>query len=139
MPIRNCKISNIHRTPGLISIPVSITNPRNNKSIKLHGIIDTGASECFVPAQLSRLLEFDYKTVRESSISTGNGMTKAYKHLMNITVYHPDPPERELIVFNNVFINFMETVPIFLLGVNGFLSEFHLQVEYRNGIFSLMR
>jgi hypothetical protein len=139
MPIRNCRISSFTGVPGLISLPISITNPANKKSIKINGIIDTGASECFVPAKLSVLLGFDYLKVRPSNVSTGNGQCVSYKHNMNITIYHPEDPDKEIFrTLQNVVINFMPSVPVLLLGVNGFLSEFALQIDYKNGVYSLI-
>lgn len=33
-------------------LPVTITNPHTNKKIKVFGLVDTGADECALPAQL---------------------------------------------------------------------------------------
>ena len=139
MPIRNCRISCFNGVSGLVSLPVGITNPANKKSIKINGIIDTGASECFVPARLSVLLGFDYSTVHSSPVSTGNGQGSSYKHRMNITIYDPEDPDKEMHTLRNVVVNFMPNAPVLLLGVAGFLSEFTLQIDYRNGTFSLTK
>jgi hypothetical protein len=140
MPIRDCKIQGLNGDPRCIALPIKITNPTNNRSFKTYGIIDTGATECYVPAGIATILGYDLTSGSIGHVHTGNGQTNSYKHRMTITIHHPENPENVIFhTLENIEIDCMPDLHVVLLGVSGFLTEFTLKVDFRNGTFSLMR
>jgi len=118
--------------PGDIGNPyliVSIINPQNNKTIRVAGLIDTGADECALPATYAPLLGHNLRSGTRTEIRTGNGITTAYSHTVRI--------EAGSFVSQNVLIDFMPNLCTPLLGVNSFLSNFILTIDYHKKVFSL--
>lgn len=140
MPIRNCGIKGVDKEDRTnIALPIRLSNPNNGKSVRLYGIIDTGASDCFVPARLGTLLGCKIKYTKGTETLTGKGTAKSYKHKMNIVVYHPDDPEKVIFeTLENIEVHLLDDLPEVLLGVNGFLSKFTLIVDYPKKQFSLI-
>jgi len=59
---------------------------------------------------------------------------------MSIDFYHPDDPENKVIhTLDNVLIDCMPNLHMVLLGVEGVLSNFILNINYPKGVFSLIR
>ena len=112
-------------------LPVTIRNPHAKLSIKVYGLIDTGADECAVPAEYAPLLGHNLQAGIRKTISTGNGTTTAYAHTLCF--------ETDSIKIDNVLIDFMPNLHVVLLGVKSFLSNFILTVNYKNSIFSLTK
>ncbi|MBN2522233.1 MAG: hypothetical protein JXB24_03115 [Bacteroidales bacterium] len=75
----------------------------------------------------------------EKIINTGNGKAKAYRHTVSIIVFHPQNPTKQIYELKDVLIDCMPNLPIVLLGVDGFLSNFKLSIDYPNKIFSLTK
>ena len=118
--------------PGDIArpwLPVVIRNPHTNLSVKVWGLIDTGADECAVPAEYAPLLGHNLQAGSRKTINTGNGQTAAYTHTLCF--------ETDSIKIDNVLIDFMPNLNVVLLGVKSFLSNFILTVNYNNLTFSL--
>lgn len=140
MPIRNCPIPTFNGDKSAIFLPLKILNPHTNRFIKTLGLIDTGASECAIPAQLAVMLGHDLTKGTPNQISTGNGDASAYRHTSSIIIYHPQNPDTQIIyTLDNVLIDCMPNLPIVLLGVNGFLSNFILNIDYPQKMFSLYK
>ncbi len=59
-------------------LPVTIINPTTHKSIKVFGLIDTGADECALPALYAARLGHNLESGEEKEINTGNGVTIAF-------------------------------------------------------------
>lgn len=110
-------------------LPLTIKNPHTNQSVNVYGLIDTGADECAIPAHYAAIIGHDLQAGDEKSISTGNGITKAYTHTLCL--------ETQGIKIENVLIDFMPNLNVVLLGVKSFLSNFVLTVDYRRSVFSL--
>lgn len=113
------------------ALPLTIINPHTNKKLKTYGIIDTGADECAFPADFALLIGHNLQKGRPKSVRTGNGETTAYAHTISIQVYD--------FMIKDVLIDFLPNLAIPLLGVNSFLSNFVLSVNYPNFTFSLKR
>lgn len=122
-----------------VSLPIRFINPHNGKSIKTNGLIDTGASDCAMPADLAKILGLNLKKSVSKEITTGNGIAIAYGHKTTIEIFHPEKTNEIIYKLENVVIDFMPCINIVLLGVNGFLSEFSLSIDYPNQTFSLIR
>lgn len=137
MPIRNCPFRKIDSfsIPRPI-LPIRIINPENKKSIRTWGIIDTGADDCAIPADIAEILGHDLDKGKSKPIETACGNSIAFSHTTTIEVFHPE--EKILVYkFENVLVDFMEGLPHVLLGTNNFLSNFILKIDYPNQIFSL--
>lgn len=110
-------------------LPVTITNPETGKSIKVFGLIDTGADECALPALYAARLGHNLQAGKEKEINTGNGMTLAYSHTVSIKAFNFSTKD--------TLIDFMPNLYVPLLGVKSFLSHFILAVNYPRQVFSL--
>lgn len=110
-------------------LPIVIKNPHTELYQSVFGLIDTGADECAIPADFATMIGHDLQKGVKKLIRTANGETAAYSHTMSI--------ETDGIVIDNVLIDFMPNLPVVLLGVKNFLSNFILTVDYKNYIFSL--
>jgi hypothetical protein len=140
MPIRNCPIITFDGDNKAILLPIKILNPYSGRLIKTFGLIDTGASDCAIPAFLATMLGHDLIKGITKQTSTGNGLATAYRHTSTIIIYHPQNPDTKIIyTLDNVLIDCMSNLPIVLLGVNGFLSNFILKIDYPKMIFSLYK
>ena len=130
MLVRNYPFSIIR--PGDMArpyLPIIIINPGTEIQIKVYALIDTGADECAFPASFAPLLGHNLQAGQYKKISTGNGVTIAYSHTNRIVI--------EGFSTQDVLIDFMPNLYIPLLGVRSFLSNFLLNVDYPNKIFSL--
>lgn len=110
-------------------LPITVTNPHTNKTLKLYGLIDTGADECALPAQYAVLLGHELQKGYAREINTGNGKTLAYSHTVRIEVPN--------FTVQDTRIDFMPNLYVPLLGVKSFLSSFILTIDYPNQVFSL--
>lgn len=140
MPIRNCSIISPQEDQTKILLPIRITNPHTKGSIKTFGIIDTGATECAIPAKLATVIGHNLTKGEEKEVNTGNGLTTAYRHTITIEIFHPQLLDNQIIYkLDNVLIDCMPHLFAVLLGVNGFLSNFILNVDYPKRKFSLIQ
>ena len=112
-------------------LPITIYNPHTKLSVKVYGLIDTGADECAIPAEYAPLLGHNLQAGIRKTISTGNGSTTAYAHTLCF--------KTDSIEINDVLIDFMPNLHVVLLGVKSFLSNFILTVNYKNSTFSLTK
>ena len=110
-------------------LPLIIKNPKTSQAIKVYGLIDTGADECALPAGYASLLGLTLQEGQVKDINTGNGLTKAYAHVVSLEIKDYR--------FNNVLIDFMPNLHVPLLGVKSFLSRFILTIDYPKRKFSL--
>ncbi len=140
MPIKDCPVDSFISYPTSILLPIIIINPENNKSYKTKGLIDTGACDCAIPADIAKILGHNLILGYPKIIGTGNGDSLAYSHTSTIQIFHPEKPDgNPIYTLDNVLIDFMPNLHFPLLGVNGFLSEFILSINYPKRIFSLLK
>jgi len=125
IPFRRLSINDVAR----MWLPVTIINPTTNKSIKVFGLIDTGADECALPALYAAQLGHNLQSGKAKEINTGNGVTIAYSHTVAIKTYKFSS--------RNTLIDFMPNLYVPLLGVKSFLTHFILTVNYPRQVFSL--
>ena len=139
MPIRDWPFSQLSKGDILRAIlPVKIINPHTDKDIITYGIIDTGADECAVPASYAPLLGHNLQSGTQKSIRTGNGVTAAYAHTTKIEIIDPKT-NTPVYTVPDTPIDFMPNLPVVLIGVNSFLSNFTLQVDYPRKVFSITK
>jgi predicted aspartyl protease len=111
-------------------LPVTIINPENKKQINFFALLDTGADECAFPASFAAPLGHNLQAGYQKKISTGNGITIAYGHTVNIRTFN--------FTVKNVIIDFMPNLYIPLLGVRSFLSNFTIKIDYPGRKFSII-
>lgn len=120
---------------------VKIVNPQTGLMLDSMGVIDTGADACAIPAGYGRLLGYDIKSGIPKPISTGKGVTVAYSHLCRAEIYNTDSflkGNAEVIyTTSEIHIDFMEDLPVILLGVSDFLGQFFVGIDYPSQLFSL--
>jgi Retroviral aspartyl protease. len=112
-------------------LPITIKNPHTGQSQRVLGLIDTGADECAIPADYAPVIGHDLQKGTKKVIQTAGGETSAYSHSLCI--------EADGISIDNVLIDFMPNLPVVLLGTKSFLSNFILNVDYKNYTFSLKK
>jgi len=125
-------------TPTLI---IKIINPhaRPVKSLTTNGIIDTGASECTIPAAFAPLLGHNLKNgVLKSNVQTASGATNSWAHTTTFEIFHPITRDF-LCRIENIPVDFMEKLPVVLLGASNFLGRFILNINYPLKKFSLLK
>lgn len=139
MPIRNYPFS----TWGAINylspmLPLRIINPHTGKSIQTWGLIDTGASQCAIPAGLASILGHNLPLGSIIPVGTGNGVANAYAHTTRIEILALDGSS-VLFTINDIPINFMPNLGPVLLGVDHFMEYFVLTVDYPKQQFSISK
>jgi len=120
--------------PGQIARPcleIELKNPHTDKSILVLALIDTGADECAMPAELAEILGHNLRKGKTKQIRTGNGLTAAYSHTVDIKINN--------YIIHDVLIDFMPNLHIPLLGVKSFLGNFTLIVNYPKKVFALYK
>lgn len=142
MPITNFPF--LKTSPNSIKRPmliIRISNPANGLSLDTLGIIDTGADACAIPATYAEILGYRVENGTPKPVGTGNGLATAYTHTCKIDVYHTEHLKQgnsEVIyTTSEIEIDFMPELPMVLLGVDNFLTQFFLGVDYRSGLFSV--
>ena len=118
------------------TLQIRIINPHTKLSQKGYGLIDTGADECAVPASYAPLLGHKLEAGDLKTVNTGNGQTNAYAHTTSFEIFDPSTGQIAYAI-NSTPIDFMPNLNIVLIGVNSFLSEFILYVDYPNKMFSI--
>ena len=120
---------------------IKLTNPSSGYTLDTVGIIDTGADACAVPAAFANILGYNVKDGTPKPVGTGNGMTTAYSHVCRLDIYNTtlllDGNSEVIYTTSEVQIDFMENLPMVLLGVNDFLGQFFLGVDYPSKLFSV--
>jgi hypothetical protein len=136
MPINNCPFTIYNKTSILPMLPVKILNPHSNKFIITWGLIDTGASECTIPASHAKKLGHTLNAGTSKIVRTGAGKTGAFSHTTGFEIFNPVNGNLAHKI-NNVPIDFMPNLPVVLLGVKSFLSNFILTIDYTKQTFSI--
>jgi hypothetical protein len=120
---------------------VKIVYPQTGLMVDMPAIIDTGADCCAVPAILAKDLGLNWRAGIPKLISTGNGPATAYSHICCLEIYdtnlllNGDTSVIHKII--DVPMDFMEDLPVVLLGTTDFLSPFFLYVDYPSELFSV--
>ena len=119
-------------SPGQIARPcleIELRNPHTDKSVSVLALIDTGADECAMPAELAGMLGHNLTKGNRKQIRTGSGITDSYSHTVDIKI--------DGLIISNVLIDFMPNLHVSLLGVKSFLGNFVLTVNYPKKLFVL--
>lgn len=122
---------------------VRVTNPHSGHSIRTYGLIDTGADECALPAKYADLLGHNLEAGSTKRVGTGGGITTAYSHTCKVEIFDSDAyrhgEENVVYTIGEAPIDFMPDLNSVLLGVENFLNQFVLTVDYLREVFSLRK
>ena len=117
-------------------LPISIVNPHTKKHYNTFGLIDTGADICSLPASIAKVLDINLREVKSEPTVTANGNTDVFPYKCVFEIFHPT--HKKLIhKTKETPINFMPNLPLVLLGVDSFLSNFVLTIDYPQKTFSI--
>ena len=125
-------------------LPIRIANPNEEGLVSLtYGLIDTGADDIVIPGSIAKnkKLWHNIKDGTQSFCSTGNGVADVYHHSFSLEIYIVDENKEMQLVDSLINRQFgvMENLPCILLGVEGFLSQYKLTIDYPEGVFSLIK
>ncbi|MES0335553.1 MAG: hypothetical protein SFH39_04240 [Candidatus Magnetobacterium sp. LHC-1] len=118
------------------SLLARIINPHTKSHVLTYGIIDTGADECAIPGNYASDLKHNLQQGQSKQILTANGENTAYRHTTFFQILHPY--NRNILYESpEILVDFIPKLDILLFGVNNFLSNFILTVDYPKRLFSL--
>lgn len=118
-------------------LPIKIVNPQTGLFVTTLGLIDTGADTCSIPAYLAKQLGHNLKKGVKKTTGTANGNGTCYAHGTTIEILHANDHNRCLFRIKNTPIDFMPKLPVVLLGIEHFLDQFVLKIDYPNQLFSI--
>ena len=120
-------------------VPVKITNPTTGESVRITGIVDTGADSCLFPADVAEITGHNLQGdgVR-SNVNVGIEQTSVpvYKHTFILELLSPDYTET-VWSSGEIEVDCSESNPPVLLGAADFLKYFKLTVDYADERLSL--
>jgi len=108
---------------------VKYINPHTGQHFSAWALIDTGADKCALPATFAEILGHNLEAGEEIEIFGANSSGPAYKHTTQIEI--PGFCTEE------VLVAFVPNLRQPLLGVDTFLSNFCLNIDYPKQVFSL--
>ena len=117
-------------------IPIRIINPKTNQAIINWGLVDTGAFSCRLPSMCGESIGIDILKGRLCEGATAGGKNKVYVHPCNIEILDMD---------NNVLTRitgefaFGDSVPFVLLGVQDFLKDYIVTIDYPRQVFLISK
>jgi len=139
MPIRNFPFIQIKKDryprPWL---PVKIINPEKGLFIKTVGLIDTGADECSVPIGIAKELGYDLSKIRPKPVTTASGVGTAYSIVTTIEIYDIEF-KKVLYKIPDISVDFTKGLHCVLLGMENFLEQFVLEINYPKKVFHIRR
>lgn len=116
-------------------LPIKIINPQTGKEQKTYGIIDTGADSCALPAFIAIDLGHNLSEGQESSSSTVGGDVTTWLHTTTIEICGHN--NEVFFKINEAHVEYIENLEHVILGVNDFLCNFRLDIDYPNDQFSI--
>lgn len=113
------------------------------RTVPLLAKIDTGCDGCIFPFDIAEELGYDIKSAEQVPVETTSIPTEAHRidsMMIEVIGMSTDgsPDEKILYRIPKVPIYFVKNTKQFLLGVEGFLDQFVLTVDYPNRVFSLV-
>lgn len=110
-------------------LQVKYINPHTDQHLSAWALIDTGADTCVLPDMFAELLGHNLERGEKTEIVGASGNGIAYKHTMKIEI--PGFCTEETLV------SFVPNLRQPLLGVENFLSNFCLTIDYPKQRFSM--
>lgn len=120
---------------------IKVTNPSTGQAAIFKALVDTGAYSCVFPANVAPYLGHELKSVRPTTIQGVGSFAIAYPHTSRVKILEMLanylPGNTVLYTIQDTPIDFVEGCSHFLLGVNNFLANFVLTVDYPRKVFSI--
>lgn len=138
MPIHDCPLNRNDGGSLVAYLPVTIINPHTGNAYRTKGIIDTGADECAIPAQVAKILGHNLRSGAQTEVIGLEGAATGWSHTTIVLVHHPDTGE-VIYTVPETPIDYIRGLTTVLLGVSSFLSRFVLTLDYPRNVFSLTR
>jgi predicted aspartyl protease len=133
MPIRD-----IPFTDGHAFLDIRIINPDNQQDVFTRALVDTGAGACAFSADIATILGLNLtKGIKHEDIGTGGGNVTGYGHSTVIEIL--DSNKRVLYTTKKIQAIYLPNLTGSLLGVHGFLENFHLHIDYPRKQFSIYK
>lgn len=104
-------------------------HPTNGRHQSAWALIDTGADTCVLPIDFIIVLGLNPDDGEAIPIMTANGISESYKHAVKIEITGHTVGEK--------IVCFSPNLHQPLLGVESFLKEFRLTIDYPKQVFSL--
>ena len=120
-------------------IPVKITNPETGQSVRITGLVDTGADACLFPADVADLTGHDLRGDGvKSNVTLGIEQNKVavYKHTFILELLSPKYMDT-VWSSGEIEVDCSVSNPPVLLGAIDFLRYFKLTVDYINETLTL--
>jgi len=118
---------------------VRIINPANGHVHLTRALIDTGASCCSMPAFIAQRLGHTlHNGTIKGGLDTAGGKASAFVHSAVLELYHP-VTRKPICKTNTIHIDCLDSLPVVLLGADGFLNNLILTVNYPAKTFSLKK
>jgi len=124
-------------------LPVRIGNPDNNSDFPTWALVDTRATSCTIPGWIAEVIGLDVYNAPSYPGSTGGGAAPVYLHTCRIEIFEMDNTghvtDNVIITIQDTEMPVLENLPVALLGVNEFLEQYILTVDYPRQVFSIRR
>lgn len=151
MPIHNFPFIRLTREHKRTKprLAIKITNRKNGKSIRTFGLIDTGADKSSFPEGLGKALDVELKEEDARQVNTAGGPATVYAcDYCDLEIFDSkdfrsssNNTERleKVYTIKKVPIDFSPTLRTPLIGVEGVLDQFILEVDYAQKTFSMRK
>ena len=143
MPIKDYPFTPITANHARPMLWIRVVNPDTSAAFVVQAVVDTGADSCAFPANVAQQLGHNLESVPTKTIFTASGHTEAFAHTSRVDVLEmrPDslPGNKVLHTIPDTPIDFIRGCNDFLLGVDNFLSNFVLTIDYPRQCFSIRK
>ncbi|MDP8214178.1 MAG: hypothetical protein P9M10_03200 [Candidatus Euphemobacter frigidus] len=115
-------------------VPLKISNPETGQSVRITGLVDTGADACLFPADVAEATGHDLKGDGvKSNVNIGIEQTNVtvYKHTFILELLSPNY-QNTVWSSGEIEVDCTEANPPVLLGAIDFLKFFNLTIDYIN-------
>lgn len=120
---------------------IRVTNPHTNTKVVIQAIVDTGADSCAFPVDIAEQLGHNLESVPAKLVFTASGPTEAFAHTSRVDILEMRPDglagDKVLHTIDDTPIDFIRGCEDFLLGVQDFLDDFVLTIDYPRQCFSI--
>lgn len=146
MPIRNYPfqilLPKIVRPAPLV--PIRVVNPDNGFDYLTYGLIDTGADSSSIPDFVAKSIGHNLKNVKPERGYTADGYADIYPHTCRIEILKVNrkgivDENKAVHVISDRLVGVLPQLPFVILGVEDFLQEYILTINYPRKIFSVRK
>jgi len=150
MPIINYPFTRLGpESPFQPFLIIEVINPQNSFKQEMPALIDTGADECTIPGFYAGKLGLSLKQGKPKSIVTAGGDITSYSHRCTINIFAMSGTiNKPRVDYDMVIITIPTQMVDFapdlkssyaLLGVESFLREYVLTIDYPRRVFSIRK